>query len=86
MKKFLAIAAIAIAFTACNDEKKSEDTTTVSSDTSITTMPVTSVDTAKVITTTETTTTVDTIVKEGDVKMVNGQKTTTDNKMEVKTK
>ncbi len=85
MKKFLAIAVIAASLTSCSDDKKTEDTV-VSKDTAINTMPVTSVDTAKVVTTTETTTTVDTIVKEGDVKMVGGQKTTTDNKMEVKKK
>lgn len=51
MKKFLAIAAIAIAFTACNDEKKSEEVTT--KDTSTVVTPVApAADTNQVVTTT----------------------------------
>ncbi len=37
MKKFLAIAAIAISLVACNDEKKTEETTIVTDSTTITT-------------------------------------------------
>ena len=62
MKKFLAIAIIAASFTACNDEKKAEETT-VTKDTSMVVTPDTTTivtpDTSKVVTTT--TTTVDTM-------------------------
>ena len=62
MKKFLAIAVIAATFTACNDEKKAEETT-VTKDTSMVVTPDTTTvvtpDTSKVVTTT--TTTVDTM-------------------------
>ena len=62
MKKFLAIAIIAATFTACNDEKKAEETT-VTKDTSMVVTPDTTTvvtpDTSKVVTTT--TTTVDTM-------------------------
>ena len=70
MKKFLAIAIIAATFTACNDEKKNEETTTITKDTSMavtkdTSMTVTK-DTTPVVTTT--TTTVDTLAKKTEVK------------------
>ena len=62
MKKFLAIAIIAATFTACNDEKKADETT-VTKDTSMVVTPDTTTvvtpDTSKVVTTT--TTTVDTM-------------------------
>ena len=62
MKKFLAIAIIAASFTACNDEKKAEETT-VTKDTAMVVTPDTTTvvtpDTSKVVTTT--TTTVDTM-------------------------
>lgn len=67
MKKFLAIAAIAIAFTACNDEKKTD--TVKTSDTSTVVTPAVDTthkaDTATVVkdTVVKTTTTVDTIKK-----------------------
>ena len=62
MKKFLAIAIIAAAFTACNDEKKAEETTVTKDTTTVVTPDTTTVvspDTSKVVTTT--TTTVDTM-------------------------
>ena len=62
MKKFLAIAIIAATFTACNDEKKAEETTVTKDTTTVVTpdtMTVVTPDTSKVITTT--TTTVDTM-------------------------
>ena len=62
MKKLLAIAVIAATFTACNNEKKAEETT-VTKDTSMVVTPDTTTvvkpDTSKVVTTT--TTTVDTM-------------------------
>jgi cytochrome c5 len=66
MKKFLAIAAIAATFTACNDEKKTEEVT-VKDTATVVTAPATP-DTAQVVT--STTTTVDTVKKmEGAPKM-----------------
>ena len=62
MKKFLAIAIIAATFTACNDEKKAEETTVTKDTTMVVTPDTTTVvtpDTSKVVTTT--TTTVDTM-------------------------
>lgn len=62
MKKFLAIAVIAATFTACNDEKKAEETTVTKDTTMVVTPDTTTVvtpDTSKVVTTT--TTTVDTM-------------------------
>ena len=62
MKKFLAIAIIAATFTACNDEKKAEETTVTKDTTTVVTpdtMTVVTPDTSKVVTTT--TTTVDTM-------------------------
>ena len=62
MKKFLAIAIIAATFTACNDEKKTEDTMVTKDTTTVVTpdtMTVVTPDTSKVVTTT--TTTVDTM-------------------------
>lgn len=72
MKKFLAIAAIAATFTACNNDKKSEETT---KDTTQIVAPVTP-DTMNVVKTTTTTT--DTMHKDG------GKMDTTKTKMEVK--
>ena len=63
MKKLLAIAVIAATFTACNNEKKAEDTT-VTKDTSMVVTKDTTViskDTMPVVTTTKTT--VDTLKK-----------------------
>jgi len=62
MKKFLAIAVIAATFTACNDEKKADETTVTKDTTTVVTPDTTTVvtpDTSKVVTTT--TTTVDTM-------------------------
>lgn len=62
MKKFLAIAVIAATFTACNDEKKAEETTVTKDTTTVVTPDTTTMvtpDTSKVVTTT--TTTVDTM-------------------------
>ena len=59
MKKFLAIAVIAATFTACNDEKKAEETTVTKDTTTVVTPDTTKMvtqDTAKVVTTTTTTT------------------------------
>ena len=75
MKKFLAIAVIAASFTACNNEKKADESTTVTKDTSMVvtkdTTAVVTKDTTPVVTTT--TTTVDTMKKVegkmGDKKM-----------------
>ena len=53
MKKFLAIVAIAATFTACNDEKKSEEVTTKDTSAVVTTATP---DTSAVITTTTTST------------------------------
>ena len=63
MKKFLAIAVIAASFTACNDEKKSEETMVTKDTAMVVTKDTTVVtkDTMPVVTTT--TTTVDTLNK-----------------------
>jgi hypothetical protein len=67
MKKFLAIAVIAATFTACNDEKKAEETT-VTKDTTMAvvkdTTAVVTKDTVPVVTTT----TVDTLAKKMEEK------------------
>ena len=64
MKKFLVIALIAAAFTSCNGDKKTEETTT-GSDTTVTVVP--NADTVKTVTDTTVSTT--TTVTEGDNKM-----------------
>ena len=69
MKKFLAIAAIAATFTACNNDKKTDE---VSKDTTTVVTPVTA-DTAKVVTTTT--------VSTDTVKKMEGQKMDTAKKM-----
>lgn len=66
MKKLLAIALIAASFTACSGDKKTDETTTVGSDTTISTMP-SAPDTVKTVTDTMVKTT--TITKDGDNKM-----------------
>lgn len=66
MKKFLAIALIAVSFTACNDAKK-EETTTTTTDTATVVTPAETpkMDTVKVVTdtTVKTTVTTDTLKK-----------------------
>ena len=64
MKKLLAIAVIAATFTACNDQKKADETTVTKDTTMVVTkdtMPVVTKDTTPVVTTT--TTTKDTLKK-----------------------
>jgi len=71
MKKFLAIAVIAATFTACNDEKKAEETTVTKDTMTVVTPDTTTVvaaDTATVVNTTTTTTTSDTMNKVGEKK------------------